>query len=67
MPASIFGLTTPAAGRLRIETNVVSGDVDLSQLADNTMTFDGGGLGRKISVYRLPDADWIGGWRSCMT
>jgi hypothetical protein len=43
---------------LKIETNIVSGEVDLAQLADGMMTFDGGGLGRKLSVYRLPEADW---------
>ena len=46
------------AGSLAIETNIVSGIVDLSKLADNVVAFDGGGLGRKLSVYRLPDADW---------
>jgi len=51
-------LTEPNAGSLRIETNVVSGDVDLAQLTDGTVAFEGGGLGRKLSVYRLPEADW---------
>jgi hypothetical protein len=46
------------SGSLKIETNVVSGDVDLAALADNTITFDGGGLERKLSVYRLPEDDW---------
>jgi len=46
------------AGVLRIETSVVSGEVDLARLADDTVAFDGGGLGRKLSVYRLPEADW---------
>jgi hypothetical protein len=46
------------AGLLRIETNVVSGDVELSQLAETRMEFDGGALGRKLSVYRLPETDW---------
>jgi Protein of unknown function (DUF3604) len=46
------------AGALRIETNVVSGEVDLTQLADGTIAFDGGGLGRQLSVYRLPETDW---------
>jgi len=45
-------------GRLRIETNVISGEVDLASLADGTLAFDGGGLGRRLSVYRLPEADW---------
>jgi hypothetical protein len=45
-------------GRLSIETSVVSGTVDLAAFADDTIAFDGGGLGRRISVYRLPEADW---------
>jgi len=45
-------------GTLAIETNIVSGTVDLSALADDTVAFDGGGLGRRLSVYRLPEADW---------
>jgi hypothetical protein len=45
-------------GSIKIETNVVSAEVDLSQLADGRMVFDGGGLERKISVYRLPEDDW---------
>jgi Protein of unknown function (DUF3604) len=51
-------LDEACAGVLRIETNVVSGDVDLGKLADRMVTFDGGGLGRKLSVYRLPEIDW---------
>ena len=57
-PASTFGSMTPSAGTLTIETNVVSGTVDLASLADETVTFDGGGLGRRLSVYRLPEQDW---------
>jgi hypothetical protein len=45
-------------GRLRLDTNVVSGEVDLATLADDTVAFDGGGLGRRIAVYRLPEEDW---------
>jgi len=51
-------LDAPRAGALRIETNIVSGEVDLGKLADDTVAFDGGGLGRKLSVYRLPENDW---------
>jgi hypothetical protein len=51
-------LADARAGALRIETNVVSGEIDLAQLADDTVAFDGGGLGRKLSVYRLPEDDW---------
>ncbi|MCC8954689.1 DUF3604 domain-containing protein [Bradyrhizobium sp. Pear77] len=45
-------------GTLDIETNIVSGRVDLASLADRRMVFEGGGLGRQLSVYRLPDQDW---------
>jgi hypothetical protein len=45
-------------GTLRLETNIVSGEVDLAALDDGVVSFDGGGLGRGISVYRLPEADW---------
>jgi hypothetical protein len=45
-------------GTLRLETNVVPGEVDLRSLADNVVAFDGGGLGRRLSVYRLPESDW---------
>ena len=45
-------------GVLRIETSVVSGAVELAALTDGTVIFDGGGLCRRLSVYRLPEADW---------
>jgi hypothetical protein len=46
------------SGTLQIDTNIVSGTIDLSSLADDTIAFDGGGLGRRLSVYRLPESDW---------
>ena len=46
------------AGTLRIDTNIVSGSVDLAALGDEAVMFDGGGLGRKLMVYRLPEEDW---------
>ena len=51
-------LDEAASGMLEIKTNVVSGTVDLATLADNLVAFDAGGLGRQLSVYRLPEADW---------
>jgi hypothetical protein len=51
-------LETSRRGTLALDTNVVSGEVDLTTLADGTVTFDGGGLDRRISVYRLPEQDW---------
>jgi len=32
--------------------------VDLAALGDSVVAFDGGGLGRKLAVYRLPETDW---------
>ena len=46
------------SGTLSIETNVVSGTMELATIADGTITYDGGGLGRKLNVYRLPEANW---------
>ena len=45
-------------GTLEVETNIVSGAVDLASLADDTVAFDGGGLDRRISIYRLPEQGW---------
>jgi hypothetical protein len=45
-------------GTLGIETNIVAGTVDLAALADDRIVFDGEGLGRQLSVYRLPELDW---------
>ena len=45
-------------GKLSIDTNIVSGTVELAALADNTVEFDGGGLGRQLSVYRLPETEF---------
>ena len=45
-------------GTLSLETNVVSGTVDLATLSDSAISFEGGGLGRQLCVYRLPEADW---------
>jgi len=46
------------AGVLDLDTNIVAGRVDLAALAEHTITFEGGGLDRRLSVYRLPEADW---------
>jgi hypothetical protein len=51
-------LDTPHGGTLIFETNIVSGAVDLAQLGNDAIVFDGGGLDRRLSVYRLPEADW---------
>ncbi len=51
-------LETASAGTIQVETNVVSGHADISKLGDGAAVFDGGGLGRKLSIYRLPDTEW---------
>ena len=45
-------------GRLTVDTNIVSASVDLSTLRDQVIPVGGGGLGRQLSVYRLPEEDW---------
>ncbi|MFL9829127.1 hypothetical protein ABTU92_30410, partial [Rhodoplanes sp. SY1] len=51
-------LDEAARGTLTINTNVVGGTIDLAGLGDEAIAFDGGGLGRRISVYRLPEGEW---------
>jgi hypothetical protein len=46
------------SGTLVLDTNVVSGQVELASLAEGAVTFDGGGLARRLSVYRLPEENW---------
>src|SRR5277367_323560 len=42
-------------GSLGLENNIVSATVDLATLGADVVAFDGGGLGRRLSVYRLPE------------
>ena len=51
-------LDAAARGTLRVETDIVSGTIDLAALRDDVVSLDGGGLGRRLGVYRLPDAEW---------
>jgi hypothetical protein len=51
-------LDQPKQGSIKLETNIVSGEVELSRLAGDRITFEGGGLDRKLSVCRLPETDW---------
>ena len=46
------------SGVIDVETNIVSGRVHLAALGEEAVTFDGGGLGRALSVYRLPETEW---------
>ena len=43
------------AGRLAIETNIVSLDCDLAALDQDEIIVEGGGLGRRLRIYRLPE------------
>ncbi len=43
--------------RLVINTNHVSGEVDLQQLGMEDVVFEAGGLDRKIRVFRLPEVN----------
>jgi hypothetical protein len=45
-------------GRVVVDTNVVSAAVEFSTLRDQVIAADGGGLGRQLSIYRLPEEDW---------
>lgn len=51
-------LDESSGGKLTIDTNIVSGEVDLAALNDQTIVFDGGGLGRQLSARRFPEMDW---------
>ena len=51
-------LEQPQAGALNVETSIVAGEADLAALGANVVAFDGGGLGRQLRIYRLPDAEW---------
>jgi hypothetical protein len=51
-------LAEASRGTLEVETNIVSGKIDLAALRDDVASFDGGGLGRRLSMYRLPEAEW---------
>jgi hypothetical protein len=51
-------LEKPHTGAVSVETNIVSGNVDLAALGADVVAFDGGGLGRQLRIYRLPDAEW---------
>ncbi len=48
-------LESGTAGPLEVETNIVSAKVELASLATKDLMFEGGGLGRRLLVYRLPE------------
>jgi hypothetical protein len=50
-------LESAAAGALRIETNLTKGEVDLASLRDGEIVYEAGGLGRRLTLRRLPEDD----------
>jgi len=50
-------LEQPNTGHLSVATNVVSIACDLSKLGQDERVVEGGGLGRRLRIYRLPDAN----------
>jgi hypothetical protein len=43
-------------GVLSIETNIVSAECDLAALDHDEVVIEGGGLGRQLRIYRLPES-----------
>ena len=57
MRAELLIRINPLDSRIaHLQTNVVSGQIDLAALSEEPVTFDGGGLA-PFSVYRLPETD----------
>jgi hypothetical protein len=42
-------------GTLSVDTNIATANCDLATLADEELRVDGGGLGRLLRIYRLPE------------
>lgn len=50
-------LEDAAAGVLRIDTGLVKAELSVSDIGFEDRVFEAGGLGRRIRVFRLPDAN----------
>ena len=48
-------LDDPTSGTLRIETDLVTTEIPVADIGLDDLVFEAGGLGRRISVFRLPD------------
>jgi hypothetical protein len=48
-------LTDPSAGTLTIDTPLVKCDIPVADIGREDMTFDAGGIQRRIRVFRMPD------------
>ncbi|MGG5811283.1 hypothetical protein [Falsiroseomonas sp. CW058] len=50
-------LENPSAGTLEIATNLVTASLPVAEIGLEDRAFEAGGLGRRIRVFRLPDAN----------
>ena len=57
MAGADLWLEQPQQGTLSVETNIVSASCDVSSLGGEEFVADGGGLARKLRIYRLPEHD----------
>jgi len=54
-------LTDPYAGTLKLETAPVKCGVSVEEIGLDDEVVEAGGLGRRVRLFRLPDADPKGG------
>jgi hypothetical protein len=50
-------LRDPAAGKLRIDTELVKQEIDVADIGRDELIFENGGIERRIRVFRLPDSN----------
>jgi Protein of unknown function (DUF3604) len=50
-------LADPRAGALRIDTALVKCEIPIAEIGRDDLVFEAGGIGRRIRVCRLPDAN----------
>ena len=50
-------LADSKSGRLRIDTELVKQEIDISDIGRDEMIFENGGIERRIRVFRLPDVN----------
>jgi hypothetical protein len=50
-------LEDPRAGRLKIDTALISEEIDIADIGRDELIFENGGIQRRIRVFRLPDVN----------
>ena len=50
-------LEDPAAGRLKIDTELVKQEIDVADIGRDELIFENGGIQRRIRIFRLPDVN----------